>query len=69
MEWSKTDKQRYTSTDGRYVIAGRYTYYQGWEPYYTPDGKCGEWIRLDGMYKGKGALASCKAICEEHKNK
>lgn len=69
MKWVKTNSQRYLSEDGQYAICGRYTYYQGWEPYYLPDGIRGEWIRLDGMYKGKGALATCRSICAEHKLK
>jgi hypothetical protein len=69
MEWNKTNTQLYLSTDGQYAIAGRYTYYQGWTPYYLPNGFKGEWIPLDGMYKGKGALATCREICAEHKQK
>lgn len=67
MKWNKANTQEYVSECGRYIIAGRYTYYQGWTPYYLPNGRSGEWKSLDGMYKGKGALATCKAICEDHK--
>lgn len=69
MKWIKEDKQLRLSEDGHYAIVGRYTYYQGWEAYYLPDGRKGEWIGLDGMYKGKGALAICKKICVDHKHK
>ncbi|NMA32319.1 MAG: hypothetical protein GX944_00100, partial [Alphaproteobacteria bacterium] len=67
MEWNKTNTQLYLSTDGQYAISGRYTYYQGWTPYYLPNGLKGDWISLDGMYNGKGALAICREICAEHK--
>ena len=67
MNWNKTNTQKYVSKCGCYIIAGRYTYYQGWTAYYIPDGERGEWVRLDGQYAGKGALATCKAICEDHK--
>jgi hypothetical protein len=66
IKWIKTDTQRYMSEDRHYSIVGRYTYYQGWEPYYLPDGERGEWIALDGMYKGKGALDACRKICDMH---
>lgn len=69
MKWIKTNTQLYVSECGYYAIAGRYTYYQGWTPCYLPNGIKGEWIDLDGMYKGKGALATCRDICEEHKQK
>jgi len=66
LKWEKIDAQHRISTDGRYAIAGRYTYYQGWEPCFLPDGKGGKWIALDGMYKGRGALEICRQICDEH---
>lgn len=66
MKWVKINTQNHISEDEHYAIAGRYTYYQGWTPCYLPDGKKGEWISLDGMYKGKGALAICRQICEDH---
>ena len=69
MQWNKTNSQRYISMNEHYAIAGRYTYYQGWEAYYLPDGIKGEWIALDGMYKGKGALAFCRQLCDEHMGK
>jgi hypothetical protein len=46
MEWNKTNTQLYLSTDGQYAISGRYTYYQGWTPYYLPKGFKGDWIPL-----------------------
>jgi len=69
MDWIKDGTQQRLSTDGKYAICGRYTYYQGWTPYYLPNGKQGEWQSLDGMYKGKGALETCRFICEQHKTK
>jgi hypothetical protein len=66
MKWNKVDTQRYISENEHYAIVGRYTYYQGWTPCYLPDGIKGEWISLDGMYKGKGSLAICREICDEH---
>ena len=66
MTWIKKHSQLYVSENGHYAIAGRYTYYQGWESYHLPNGERGDWIRLDGMYKGKGALAACRSICVEH---
>lgn len=67
MEWIKTRTQLYVSACGKYAISGRYTYYQGWTPCYLPNGIRGEWEDLDGMHKGKGALKTCREICEEHK--
>lgn len=69
MKWIKTNTQLYISENGDYAILGRYTYYQGWTPCYLPDGIKGKWIDIDGMYKGKGALATCRSICTEHKQK
>ena len=69
MKWNKINTQNYVSDNGNYAIAGRYTYYQGWTPYYLPDGIKGKWVALDGMYKGKGALATCREICEKHQLK
>ena len=69
LKWEKIHAQLRMSTDGRYAIAGRYTYYQGWTPYFLPDGKEGEWIALDGMYAGRDALEICRQICDEHNRK
>ena len=69
IKWNKIDSQRHISTNKHYAIVGRYTYYQGWTPYFLPDGIKGEWIALDGMYKGKGALAFCRQLCDKHANK
>lgn len=66
MKWNKKHTQLYISENEKYAISGRYTYYQGWTPYYLPEGINGEWISLDGMYKGRGALAACRYICKEH---
>lgn len=66
MKWNKENTQLHVSDNGKYAIGGRYTYYQGWTPYYLPEGIKGEWIALDGMYKGKGSLATCRDICKEH---
>ena len=69
IKWNKVNSQLHVSEDGHYAITGRYTYYQGWTPCYLPDGIKGKWIDIDGMYKGKGSLAICREICQEHKNK
>jgi hypothetical protein len=69
IKWAKRNTQLFISECGQYAIWGRYTYYQGWTPYYLPDGEKGEWKSIDGMYKGRGALATCRELCEEHKNK
>ena len=69
LKWEKIDAQLRISTNGRYAITGRRTYYQGWTPYYLPDGKEGEWIALDGMHAGRGALEICRLICDEHNRK
>lgn len=66
MKWNKKHTQLHISENEKYAISGRYTYYQGWTPYYLPEGINGEWISLDGMYKGRGALAVCRYICKEH---
>lgn len=66
MKWDKEKSQLYLSEDNKYAIVGRYTYYQGWTPCFLPNGINGEWISLDGMYKGKGSLQICKEICAEH---
>ena len=66
MKWNKVNTQRYISECECYAIVGRYTYYQGWTPCYLPNGTKGEYVSLDGMYKGKGSLATCRKICSDH---
>jgi hypothetical protein len=66
LNWNKEHTQLWISSDEKYAIVGRYTYYQGWQPFYLPNGKRGNWISLDGQYAGKGALETCKLICDEH---
>ena len=63
--WKKKNTQLYIHESEHYAITGRYTYYQGWTPYFLPNGEKGEWIPIDGMYKGKGALQTCRELCKE----